>query len=135
MVSGFITGTAAGIGGWALLQATTVSNLPCLLYAGLGYGSSFAGGFWGNYIGTKVTALQDNLYFDQQKTIIMSLTLGLLNTLAAYGSAITSIAGIEIVTQTTVFGMNMMRILASLLSAGTEAFFDIMSYIAGVLYR
>ena len=135
MLSGFVIGATASIGGSLLVEASAVSNLPCFLYFLSGYGISFIGGFLGNYWGTKVTSMKDNSYFDQKKTIAMSLAIGLLNIIAAYGSQVTAVLGKEIASQSTFFGTIMISTLTASSSVAIESFFDIVSYILGVLFE
>ena len=135
MLSGFVIGATASIGSSLLVEASAVSNLPCLLYAFSGYGISFIGGFLGNYWGTKITCMKDNSYFDQKKTIALSFAIGSLNVIAAYGSQLTVVLGNEIAYQSTLFGKIMIGTLTASSSVAIESFFDIISYILGVLFE
>ena len=123
-VSGFITGLGVGLGGFAFYAAAETAGLVMMANLGASAIFSFAGGFLGNYYGSMLVSNIDKTEFDEKTVILNSILLGTLNILAGFGSGLGFTVGIS---GTTV----PYKIVSTLISMGTEAFYDISSYAYG----
>ena len=132
-ISGALCGTGAGLGGLAFAAATKTAGALCMGYLSLGMVASFSGGFLGNLFGTMYTDWHNSghksVQLNPSELISASLIMGTLNIFAGIGSGISSIVG--------GIGRNTMdinsrwayRILAATIAGGTEASYDLISYI------
>lgn len=136
-ISGALCGVGAGLGGMAFAAASEVANLACMGYLALGVTASFAGGFAGNLAGTVYTSWHNsgfkNVDIDWGETLATSAIMGSLNILAGMGSAMSSIAGSMGRVATDVNSKFALRFLAGLIAGGTEAAYDLTSYLLGKL--
>ena len=136
-ISGALCGVGAGLGGMAFAAASEVANLACIGYMALGATASFAGGFAGNLAGTVYTSWHNSGFksvdVDWGETLATSAIMGSLNILAGMGSAMSSIAGSMGRVATDVNSKFALRFLAALIAGGTEATYDLTSYLIGKL--
>ena len=136
-ISGALCGVGAGLGGMAFAAASEVANLACIGYMALGVTASFAGGFAGNLAGTVYTSWHNSGFksvdIDWGETLATSAIMGSLNILAGMGSAMSSIAGSMGRVATDVNSKFALRFLAGLIAGGTEAAYDLTSYLIGKL--
>lgn len=136
-ISGALCGVGAGLGGMAFAAASEVANLACIGYMALGVTASFAGGFAGNLAGTVYTSWHNSGFksvdIDWGETLATSAIMGSLNILAGMGSAMSSIAGSMGRVATDVNSKFALRFLAGLIAGGTEATYDLTSYLIGKL--
>ncbi len=136
-ISGAICGVGAGLGGTAFALASEASNLACVGYIALGVTASFAGGFAGNLAGTAYTSWHSSGFksvdIDWGETLITSAIMGSLNILAGIGSAIVSITGAMGRVTVDVNSKFALRFLTGLIAGGTEAAYDLTSYLLGKL--
>ena len=136
-ISGALCGVGAGLGGMAFAAASEVANLACIGYMALGVTASFAGGFAGNLAGTVYTSWHNSGFksvdINWGETLATSSIMGSLNILAGMGSAMSSIAGSMGRVATDVNSKFALRFLAGLIAGGTEAAYDLTSYLIGKL--
>ena len=134
---GAVCGLGAGLWGMAFAAASEVANLACVGYMALGVTASFAGGFAGNLAGTVYTSWHSsefkNVDINWGETLATSAIMGSLNILAGMGSAMSSIAGSMGRVATDVNSKFALRFLAGLIAGGTEATYDLTSYLIGKL--
>ena len=134
---GAVCGLGAGLGGMAFAAASEVANLACVGYMALGVTASFAGGFAGNLVGTVYTSWHrsgfKNVDINWGESLATSAIMGSLNILAGIGSAMSSIAGSMGRVATDVNSKFALRFLAGLIAGGTEATYDLTSYLIGKL--
>ena len=132
-ISGALCGVGAGLGGMAFAAASEVANLACIGYMALGVTASFAGGFAGNLAGTVYSSWHNSGFksvnIDWGETLATSAIVGSLNILAGMGSAMSSIAGSMGRVATDVNSKFALRFLAGLIAGGTEAAYDLTSYL------
>ena len=130
LISGALTGIGAGIGGMAFGAASASVNAACIGYLGAGVASSFIGGAAGDYLGSYVTAKMDNVSFNSSSAMQSAILAGSLNIFAGIGSGIASIVGGDTrmagATMNTIFAS---RFASSMIIAGTEATYDLISYL------
>ena len=127
----------AGLGGMAFAAASEVANLACIGYMALGTAASFAGGFAGNLVGTVYNSWHNSGFksvdIDWGETLATSAIMGSLNILAGMGSAMSSIVGSMGRVATDVNSKFALRFLTALIAGGTEAAYDLTSYLIGKL--
>lgn len=136
-ISGALCGVGAGLGGMAFAAAFEATNLACIGYLALGAATSFAGGFAGNLAGTVYTSWHNfgfkNVGINWEETLTTSAIMGALNIFAGMGSAMSSIAGSMGRAVKDANSQFALRFLAGFIAGGTEAAYDITSYILGKL--
>ena len=136
-ISGALCGIGAGLGGMAFAAASKVANLACIGYMTLGATISFAGGFAGNLAGTVYTSWHSSdfksVYINWGETLTTSAIMGSLNIFAGMGSAMSSLAGSMGRVAIDVNSKFALRFLAGLIAGGTEATYDLTSYLIGKL--
>lgn len=136
-ISGALCGVGAGLGGMAFAAASEVANLACMGYLALGVTASFAGGFAGNLAGTVYTNWHEsgfkNVNINWGETLLTSAVMGSLNIFAGMGSAMSSIAGSMGRAATDLNSKFALRLLAGMIAGGTEAAYDLTSYLIGKL--
>ena len=136
-ISGALCGVGAGFGGLAFMTAANVTNLACIGYLALGATVSFAGGFVGNLAGTVYTNWHNSGFervtIDWQETFVLSAMTGALNVFAGIGSGMSTIAGNMGRAAIDINSKWALRILAGTIAGGTEALFDLASYLIGKL--
>ena len=121
----------------AFAAASEVANLACMGYLALGVTASFAGGFAGNLAGTVYTNWHEsgfkNVNINWGETLLTSAVMGSLNIFAGMGSAMSSIAGSMGRAATDLNSKFALRLLAGMIAGGTEAAYDLTSYLIGKL--
>ena len=133
-ISGALCGVGAGLAGNFLLNATLTSNLAALGWYGASLATSFAGGFAGNMFGTLVTAGIDKQSVNLMDLITSSIVMGGLNMFAGIGSGMSSaIANMGNVAGLGANSQWAYRLLSGVVAGGTEAFYDITSYLYGFM--
>lgn len=137
-ISGALCGVGAGFGGLAFAAAANSVGLSCLGYLSLGYLASFAGGFVGNFTGTLYTDWHNSgfngINLHMSELLATSTVMGTLNIFAGIGSGISSIIGeMGKVAGISVNSQFAHRLLAGTVAGGTEALYDITSYLYGFL--
>ncbi|MCM1350603.1 MAG: hypothetical protein NC182_05310 [Prevotella sp.] len=136
-ISGALCGVGAGLGGMAFTAASEVANLACIGYMALGVTASFAGGFVGNLAGTVYTSWHEsgfkNVNINWGETLLTSAVMGSLNIFAGMGSAMSSIAGSMGRVATDLNSKFALRLLSGMIAGGTEAAYDLISYLIGKL--
>ncbi len=134
---GVLIGAGAGFGGLAFSAASQVTNLACMGYLALGVTASFTGGLLGNLAGTVYTNWHDsgfkNVNVNWNETIAISALMGSLNIFASMGSAMSTIASNMGRVAVDLNSKVALRILAGIISGGTEATYDLASYLIGKL--
>ncbi len=130
-----ISGVA--IVGGIVLCATGVGGILGGVLIGAGATASFAGGFAGNLAGTVYTSWHNSGFksvdIDWGETLATSAIMGSLNIFAGMGSAMSSIVGSTGRVATDVNSKFALRFLAALIAGGTEAVYDLSSYLIGKL--
>lgn len=134
-ISGALCGVGAGFGGLAIVAASKVAGAACLGYLALGAASSFAGGFAGNLLGTVYTSWHDSGFkgvnLNWGETFGMSALMGTLNIFAGIGSAMSTVAGNMGKAASDLIFRWTFRALAGGIAGGTEALYDLTSYLIG----
>ena len=137
VISGALCGLGAGLGGMAFAAASEATNFACIGYMALGVTTSFVGGFAGNLAGTVYTSWHNsgftNVDINWEETLMTSLIMGSLNIFAGMGAAMSSIAGSMARVATDLNSKLALRILAGIIAGGTEAAYDLVSYLIGTL--
>lgn len=132
-ISGALCGLGAGFGGAAFVAASKAVNFACIGYLALGVTASFAGGFAGNLAGTVYTSWHNsgfkNVDINWGETLATSAIMGSLNIFAGMGSAMSSIAGSMGRAVTGANSQFALKLLSGLIAGGTEATYDISSYL------
>ena len=132
-ISGALCGLGAGSGGAALVAASKAVNFACMGYLALGVTASFAGGFVGNLAGTVYTSWHNSGFksvdINWRETIGMSTIMGLLNIFAGMGAGMSSVAGSMATTAIDANSKFAFKLLSGLIAGGTEAAYDISSYL------
>ena len=121
----------------AFVAASEAINFACIGYLALGVTASFAGGFVGNLAGTVYTSWHNsgfkNIDINWGETIGMSAVMGLLNVFAGMGAGMSSVAGSMARTAIDVNSKIILKFLSGLIAGGTEAAYDISSYLINKL--
>ena len=133
VVSGFICGTGAGIGGSLLVSAVNTANLGAIGYLVASTLTSFTGGFLGNFVGSLTTTSFDNKKIDYKQVALDSLVIGGLNVLAGIASGIANITSSLSRTLIDTSSKLSLRIISGVIAGGTEFTYDIISWIYGKL--
>ncbi|MDY4937354.1 MAG: RHS repeat-associated core domain-containing protein, partial [Candidatus Onthovivens sp.] len=132
-ISGALCGLGAGFGGAAFVAASEAVNFACIGYLALGVTASFVGGFAGNLAGTVYTSWHNSGFksvdINWGETIGMSTIMGLLNIFAGMGAGMSSVAGSMARTASDVNSKFALKLLSGLIAGGTEATYDISSYL------
>lgn len=132
-ISGALCGLGAGFGGAAFVAASEAVNFACIGYMALGVTASFAGGFAGNLAGTVYTSWHNSGFksvdINWGETIGMSTIMGLLNIFAGMGAGMSSVAGSMARTAIDANSKFALKLLSGLIAGGTEAAYDISSYL------
>ena len=132
-ISGALCGLGAGFGGAAFVAASEAVNFACMGYLALGVTASFAGGFAGNLAGTVYTSWHNSGFksvdINWGETIGMSTIMGLLNIFAGVGAGMSSVAGSMARTAIDANSKFALKLLSGLIAGGTEAAYDISSYL------
>lgn len=135
LVSGALCAAGAFYGGEAFFAASDAIDFACLGYLSLGATVSFAGGFLGNICGDIVESISavgiKNFNIDWKKTLATSTLMGFLNIFAGLGSGMASCAGKMCKSATTLDSKFALKYLESIFSGGTEALYDLSSYLIG----
>ena len=130
LISGSLTGMGASIGGLAMGVACESANIACIGYLSVTLASSFIGGALGDFGGNYVISKMDNNVFDATYALQSALFSGSLNMLAGIGSGMASAAGgvcrdASAAVDTKIAA----RLIASMIIVGTEAAYDLISYL------
>ena len=132
-ISGALCGLGAGFGGAAFVAASEAVDFACMGYLALGLTASFAGGFAGNLAGTVYTSWHNSGFksvdINWGETIGMSIIMGLLNIFAGMGAGMSSMAGSMARTAIDANSKFALKLLSGLIAGGTEAAYDISSYL------
>lgn len=134
-ISGALCGLGAGLGGAAFIAASEAVNFACIAYIAVGVTTSFIGGFAGNLLGTLLTSFIDFGYInvDLRETAGMSTVMGALNIFAGMGAGMSSAVGSMVGTATDLNSQFSLKLLAGLIAGGTEAAYDLTSYLLSKL--
>ena len=117
----------------AFAAVSEVAELACMGYLALSPIVSFVGGFAGNLAGTVYTSWHNSGFksvdINWGETIGMSTIMGLLNIFAGMGAGMSSVAGSMARTASDVNSKFALKLLSRLIAGGTEAAYDISSYL------
>ncbi len=130
-ISGALCGTGAGIGGSLFIAATETVDLATIGLLSAGVGTSFAGGFLGNFIGSSVTSIIDGNTIDYGRLALDSTVMGSLNIIAGFLSSASGITSATGRVETNLNSKFALRFVSGLIAGGTETIYDLVSWLYG----
>jgi len=137
-ISGAFCAVGAGIGGLAIIAASEAVGMSVIGLLALGIGVPFAGGVGGNIAGTIATyAIDPNSKISDinwSETIKMATLTGALNGLIGIASSVsTGFANMALEAGLEFDTVIACRLLAGIVAGGTEAVFDLVTYLINKL--